>query len=373
MGTRKVVFVLDAFGFFGGPERRAFRLAKGMRASGFAVDIVSIMRADQKMLERAHLLGIGAYQLTDRGNSVLKSYRIDVFLKLRRLLGKLDPDMVFTFEFLADYTAKMAMLDSDIPFYTFIGSTRWKWERKRHRRFFMRRFVGKSRAYIVNSRQVMENLVRVLPESAHKVHLLYNPIETDIFHPLDQQAKMEAKKRFGLDDSFKVVGSVVRFFNPKGADVLIKAFSRLKREPCKLLLVGDGSMRGRLERMVEELDLKGMVIFAGAMEATSEVYGAFDISVVPSQKGGFDNVVVESMACGLPTVATAETGIGELAKDGEHLLITKKDADSIGKAIQRLLSDEGYAERLAINARKFVEDQLSLERVTQRLVEILNR
>ena len=138
---KRILFVLDAFGFFGGPERRAFRIAKGLRKMGYEVFIVSIMKADKRMVQKAEEEGIDAFEITQEGNKALKSYRIDVFLRLRRVIEEIKPDVIFTFEFLADYTTKMALLGIDIEIFTFIGSTEWKWERKWHRRVAMGKFV----------------------------------------------------------------------------------------------------------------------------------------------------------------------------------------------------------------------------------------
>ncbi len=366
---KHIVFVLDAFGFFGGPERRAYRIAKGLKQHGNRITIISIMKADKSSIKQAELDQINAIALTDEHNKALKSFRVDVFLKLRRTLKGLNPDVVITFEFLADYTTKMALLGINIPVLTFIGSTTWKWERKWHRRVFMRYFVKKSKFYIANSNKVKENIIRVLPNAKDKIEVIYNPIDTEQFKPLDSKEKIKIKEKFKLNGYF-IVGSVVRFYNPKGADVLIEAFAKSKID-AKLVLVGDGKLRDKLIQMTEDLNIKDKVVFLGAMEATKEIYALFDICVIPSQKGGFDNVVIESMACGIPTIATKETGIGEIAVLRKHLLITETDSDSISEAIRELWENRKLREDLAINGRRFIEENLSVEKITKKLEKII--
>ncbi|WP_022670002.1 glycosyltransferase family 4 protein [Hippea alviniae] len=362
---KHIVFVLDAFGFFGGPERRAYRIAKGLKKRGNKITIISIMKADESSIKQAEIDGINAISLTEEHNKALKSFRIDVFLKLRKLLKSLKPDTVITFEFLADYTTKMALLGIDTPVITFIGSTVWKWERKWHRRVFMEYFVKKSKSYIANSEKVKKNIIRVLPNAKEKIDVIYNPINIEQFRPLSLTEKAKIREKFNLKDCF-IVGSVVRFYNPKGADVLIEAFAKSKID-AKLVLVGDGKLKDKLIQMTEELNIKDRAIFLGAIEATKEIYSLFDVCVIPSQKGGFDNVVIESMACGIPTIATKETGIGEIAISGEHLLITDIDSDSISKAIRELWKNKELREKLTLNGRKFVEENLSLERIVEKI------
>ncbi len=365
---KRILFVLDMFGFFGGPERRAYRIAKGLKKRGNEISIVSIMKPDDRVISRAELDGIKAYQVTEEHNKALRSYRVDVFLKLRKLIKSIAPDVIFTFEFLADYTTKMALLGKDIPVYTFIGSTVWKWEKKWHRRITMERFTKKSRLYIVNSKTVRDNVLRVLPMVKDKIAIVYNPIDTDYFRPLSMDEKTKAKSRFGLKNDDFIVGSVVRFYNPKGADVLIEAYYKSGIEG-KLVLVGDGPFRDKLKQMVKDFGIEDRVVFLGAIEATPEVYGIFDMCVVPSQKGGFDNVVVEAMACGIPTVATRATGIGEVAKSGRDLIITGIDAESIAEGIIKATED---LDGLSKNGRKFIVDVLSSDKVSRTIEEFMN-
>ena len=363
-----VLFVLDMFGFFGGPERRAFRLAKGLKNAGLEISIVSIMKPEERMVKKAQRYGIKFYPLTQEGNKALKSFRVDVFFKLRKLINFINPDALFTFEFLADYTTKMATYGQNRNIYTFIGSTVWKWERKWHRKVFMEHFVKRSKLYIANSESVKRNVIRVLPQAKSKVAVLYNPIDTDEFRPFSKEEKESVRRKFGFKSDELLIGSVVRFYNPKGADVLIEAFAKSGLD-AKLLLVGDGSQKEQLMELAKRLNISEKVIFMGALEATSEIYNLFDICVVPSQKGGFDNVVIEAMACGIPTVATKATGIGEIAKSGKDLVITEIDAVSISNGINSILKDLTQFSR---NGRQFVLKKLAIEKITESLLELID-
>ena len=367
---KKIAIVLDSFGFFGGPERRAYRLAVGFKKKGYDIAIISIMKGDEGVFSKASKKGIEAVRITNEGSRSLKSFRVDVFLKLRKILNRISPDVVFTFEFLADYSTKMALLGKNLPIITFIGSTQWKWEKKRHRKVFMKKFTNKSKFYIANSIKVKQNILRVLPEVEDKVAIIYNPIDTEYFKPLDSSAKDKTKKRFSIDNFNFIVGSVVRFYNPKGADVLIEAFYQSKIDAV-LVLVGDGSMKDKLKRMVNNFGIDDRVVFLGALEVTPEIYSMFDICVIPSQKGGFDNVAIESMACGIPTVATNETGVGEIAKDEEDVIITDTNADSIAKGIKTVYDKLIKGEDCCNNSIKTIKTNLDIEVVVDRIEKLL--
>ncbi len=367
---KKIAIVLDSFGFFGGPERRAYRLAIGFKKKGYDITIISIMKGDEGVFSKASKEGIKAVRITDEGSRSLKSFRIDVFLKLRKILNRISPDVVFTFEFLADYSTKMALLGKNLPLITFIGSTQWKWEKKYHRKVFMKKFTNKSKFYIANSIKVKQSILRVLPEIKNKVHIIYNPIDTEYFKPLDGSLKEKTKKRFSIDNFDFIVGSVVRFYNPKGADVLIEAFYKSKIDAA-LVLVGDGSMKDELKRMVDNLGINDKVVFLGALEVTPEIYSMFDVCVVPSQKGGFDNVAIESMACGIPTVATNETGVGEIAKDKEDVIITDISAESIAKGIKTVYDKLIKGVGCCNNSTKTIKTNLDTEVIVDTIEELL--
>ncbi len=367
----KILFCLDLFGFFGGPERRAFRIAKGLKLyNNHDVNIISIMKADEKSLVKAKKIGIQTYSVTSEGNSALKSYRIDVFLKLRKMIKNLNPDAVFTFEFLADYTTKLALLKTRIPILTFIGSTEWKWERKLHRKLAIKKLSEKSKIYMVNSQQVKHHLIRVLPKVKNKISILHNPIDTEYFKPLSQNIRNSTRKKYGIPVEAFVVGSVVRFYNPKGADVLVEAFFKSKLNAI-LVLIGDGNLKEKLIEMVNRYGITNRVKFLGALEATPEIYSMFDVCVVPSQKGGFDNVVVESMACGIPTIATYATGILEVA-DRTSVTVCGTNPDDISTALTTVCSDERSLENTGRNGRLIVENKLTLRKTVKKLEEILN-
>lgn len=364
---KRIVLVLDEFGFFGGPERRAYRIIKGLKDTGYNPIIISIAKSDENVVAKAKNDGVETVELTKEGGSALKSYRIDVFLKLRRAVLRINPDAVFTFEFLADYTTKMALLGIKTPIYTFNGNTIWKWEKKRHRRIAMEYFVRKSKLYIVNSNTVRDNVIRVLPQTEKKIKVIHNPIDTNEFKPIDEKTKLKTRKRFGLPKDDFIVGSVVRFYNPKGADTLVDAFYRADIK-AKLVLVGDGSMRQKLEDMVKNFGMENKVVFLGALEANKDIYGMFDVCVVPSQKGGFDNVVIESMACGIPTVATRATGIGEIANNEEHLLISDIVSKSICENIKKIFYNyDSMKIQLSVSGRKLIKNKLESRVIVKKI------
>ena len=140
-----------------------------------------------------------------------------------------------------------------------------------------------------------------------------------------------------------VVLSVGRLDPVKGHDVLLRAFPRvLDRVPAaRLVIVGDGGYRETLERMAEGLGIAPAVQFAGPLEAARvrEWLWRSRVFVLPSRSEGLPLALLEAMAAGVPSIATAVGGSPEVVTAGTGILVPPEDAGALGDAIAALLGD----------------------------------
>jgi glycosyltransferase involved in cell wall biosynthesis len=149
-----------------------------------------------------------------------------------------------------------------------------------------------------------------------------------------------------------------RLVRKKGADVLLRAFARVRRElpEARLVVVGDGPERPGLERLVRDLGLGGAVTMCGRLsrdEAADRLDGAW-VQVVPSRyQEPFGVVILEAMARGTAVVASRTGGIPEIVRDGETgLLVPPEDEDALAGALLAVLGDRALAERLGRAGRR---------------------
>lgn len=147
---------------------------------------------------------------------------------------------------------------------------------------------------------------------------------------------------------------VGRLVPVKGVEQLITAMNQCPEE--KLLIVGDGPERNRLERVVKDM---GNVEFVGSVapEDVSAYMQKAKLLVLPSLKGeGSPNVVLEAMAHGVPTIATRIAGVPDLIDHGQTgLLVEPGDVASLAECIKWLSGDEQMRMRLATNCRSEVK------------------
>src|SRR5690606_34008146 len=125
----------------------------------------------------------------------------------------------------------------------------------------------------------------------------------------------------------------------------------------KLLLVGDGPERDRMERLCRDLDIFDDVRFLGKLEAVEEVLSVADLFLMPSEKESFGLAALEAMACEVPLLTSDAGGIPELNIDGVTGVVCKVgEVESMTRRALEILSEEnlqGFKERALERAKQF--------------------
>jgi len=166
------------------------------------------------------------------------------------------------------------------------------------------------------------------------------------------ESREAAQSLLGLSGRFVV--TVARLTPWKGVDALIRAIPRLPAE-WRLLVVGDGPERPRLEEQARAASLGPRVLFTGevAQDKVPAYLRASDIFALYTGYEGLSHVLLEACLAGLPSVATRKGGNPEVIRDGENgLLVEYGDADALARALVRLASDPDLRARLAAGAAR---------------------
>jgi glycosyltransferase involved in cell wall biosynthesis len=175
--------------------------------------------------------------------------------------------------------------------------------------------------------------------------------------------------------------AVGRLVDKKGFPVLIEAAARMLA-PFHLRIVGDGAQREALARQIAEAGLAGRVELAGPRthDALPGEYAAAHVVVVPSvadaigDRDGLPNVVLEAMSCARPVVASDIGAVSSAVIDGRTgVLVPPGDAAALAGALEFLLDQPDFRERLGREARAHVEREFELHSCTSRLRHFLQR
>jgi glycosyltransferase involved in cell wall biosynthesis len=217
-----------------------------------------------------------------------------------------------------------------------------------------------------NRRFLLERCGEDLSDRIRVVHCGI-PLEAYPFRPPEAPRKLR-------------VVSIGRFVDYKGFPVLLHAVAALRRSGRDVTcdIVGDGPLRGLVEKEVSALGLNGAVRLLGSrtQEEVKEILRGAAACVLACQRGhdgqmdGIPVVLMEAMALGVPAVATRISGIPEIIEDGRTGLLAEPGSpDSLAAAVERLLSDPGLAARLAAAGRKRVEEAFDISRCAAQLLE----
>lgn len=207
---------------------------------------------------------------------------------------------------------------------------------------------------VVAVSQALAGTIEGLGIPKEKITIVPNGVDGSKFFPEPQN---EARKKVGLR-SGKVLLSIGHLTRNKGFDLLLHALkilvSRRNEDDLQMIIIGEGVMQGELEQLVASLGLQERVRFVGALphHQLRIWYCAADVFCLASDREGWPNVVVESLACGTPVVATKAGGIPEIV-NAHHLgILTDRTPDALAGSIEEALGRTWDRDAIAREARK---------------------
>lgn len=300
------------------------------------------------------------------------SFDLGIWQSLRTLVRDRRIDIVHAHDYKTNAMALLlARYEGIIPVATEHGWTGHSWREravyypadKRLARFFPQ--------VLAVSSDIRQELVRhgARPES---VTTILNGIDPGSYRR-DTSRRTAIRASLGLADTDIVIGSVGRLERQKRFDLLIEAVAGLRTElpHLRLLIVGDGSERARLESRSLSLGLGERCTCLGHRTDVADVHHALDLYVQSSDYEGTPNTVLEAMAMETPIVATDAGGTRELAAHGVHALIVPPgDVPALQAAIRGAIASPDDTAARARAARQRVETDLSFQARTRRLEEI---
>jgi len=228
---------------------------------------------------------------------------------------------------------------------------------------------------VVNAEAIKRDLLQRGYDAAH-LTVIPNGIDCERFRVPGNGEKV--RREWNIPPGVPVVGVLARLLRIKGQDVFLRAAALMaaKKPEVRFVIVGgnnvDREYEDELKRLTAQLGLEGRVVFTGFRTDVPDLLAALSVVVSPSLGlEGLSNSLLESMAAGLPVVATRVGGTPEIVEDGvTGLLVTPGDAEALAGAISKLLVDTTTAKRLGQSARRRVFTRYSLERAvasTERL------
>jgi glycosyltransferase involved in cell wall biosynthesis len=190
-------------------------------------------------------------------------------------------------------------------------------------------------------------------------------------------AKSSMRQALGLPPETVVLGTIGRLDHAKDPLGALAALApHLRRQPhLRLLFIGDGPLRTRVERVLAAAGVESQVVLAGLRRDAVELARACDVFFLASRWEGFPLAVIEAMALGLPVVAYDVSGVREAVRDSSTgFLVPPGDGRQWAERLMLLASSREMRDRMGDAARTTACAQFSIERMladTLRLYEEL--
>jgi glycosyltransferase involved in cell wall biosynthesis len=357
----KVAFLSNMFlpKWIGGTEVATAHIAEELAARGHEVHIITML--DDGLPRESVENGACVHRLRWLN---LKFVGFLFFcLEVLHTLRRIDPQIVHAQEVSAGLYGVLAKLVLNKP--CVVWSQGYTFQSTKRRSAIVLKHAD---AVIALSDDMKHKLQRLWERN---VYVIPNGIRLQAFEKI---SRADARRDLNIGEAAKIVLFVGRLEPIKGVKHLIEAMPAIKEvEPeARLLLVGDGSERTDLERLVDKLGLSECVIFAGRVsEDDVPTYTvASDVFVLPSISEGFGIVNLEAMAAGLPIVASNIGGIPSLVEAGVNgFLVDPGNAAQIASRVSLLLSDPELRQLMSANNQEKVQCY-TVDKVTDDLERI---
>ena len=225
--------------------------------------------------------------------------------------------------------------------------------------------------YVAVSRDLAHWLEATVGVRPGRIRQIYNGVDLGRFSPRSGPRPDLAPPGFLPADAL-VVGTVGRLAEVKGQATLVAACANLlgkgsdTASRLRLVIVGDGALRGELERQAVIRGISDRVWFAGDRKDVPDLMRLFDLFVLPSLGEGISNTVLEAMASGLAVVATRVGGNPELVEERHTgALVPVADPEALADVMLEFLTDDDLRARCGAAAREFVARRFSWERCVE--------
>jgi glycosyltransferase involved in cell wall biosynthesis len=370
----RVISLVDAPAITG-PAKNIIQFARRanvLKLDDFEVEVsmATIRRAPQKpndpLLEAARAAGIEIDVLEEK-------YRYDpaVSGQLKELVRRRGAALIETHGVRLHFLARASGLASQLPWLAFHhGYTAEDLK--------MRAYNQLDRWSLRKAGFVFADCIPFAKQLEHfgipgdRIRPLSSSIE--IREPASAQGIQTLREQLKIENGESVILSIGRLSAEKAQPDLIAAAAHLRRSSPKrkfrLILVGDGPERSRLEQASAAQGIAHLVFFAGQQLDVRHWYGIASVFALSSLSEGSPNVLLEAMAAGVPIVSTAVGGVPEMLEHEQTgLLVPPRDPQAMAESMERLLTDPDLGTRLTKNAGVAVRERFSPEAYCRTVVE----
>ncbi len=369
----KVLHIVTRFLKWGGAERNTYYSIQGLDLNRYEVDLAIGRGSQPDLLEnygRGHVLQINT--LVRDPNPFLDPIAL---LQLYRIIKSGNYDIVHTHTGKAGILGRLAARMAGVPIIIHgLHGTMSSLNPILDRIYlFLDRFTGRfTDCFVSVGEDLRQRYIERGIGDPSKYTVIHSGMDLNAFYEagdLPKEAIIAKRRDLGVTGEAIVIGMVASLEPRKGHKYAIMAAKELLKHHInvKLLFIGDGWYRPKIEEMVHQNGLEDSIVFTGYREDIAEVMATFDIVILTSLWEGLPQVLVQAAAVGKPIVTFAVEGAKEVVKEGANgFIVSLRDVDSLVKKVEYLTSDLESGRAMGRKGREIVGDQWSIETMQQK-------
>lgn len=344
----------------GGSERFLTHLLQGLDPDRFSVDVVQLDRADEHHDQQAAPIVGRNVRLEYRPvHAVYGLAAWKVWLELRSRVANGDYDLI------QSQHEKSDLLCALLPSGPLRISNRRDtgFQKSPVLRLLFLLLNHRFDRFVAPAQAILTRLVERDGVNPEQTHCLPNGVDCDYFRPWTGADRGAQRQAYGLPPQQYLFGCAARMVAVKRHRDLIDGFAKVARQhpQASLVLIGQGPLEAELQAQVARHGLQDRLIFHGEEPDMAKLLPLLDAFVLTSSTEGLSNAILEAMACGLPTIATAVGGNVELVEAGlTGFLVPPRAPDQISLAMAELLNRPDLAASMGRHARSRAVEQFSL-------------
>ena len=307
-------------------------------------------------------------------------YDIPAYYQLKKLLTEIQPDIVHTHSAKAGILGRYAAHQLKI-IHSVHGLSFHEYQNYILNRFYIfaeAAAAEKTDAFICVADAMTKKSLDAGIGKPGQYTTAYSAIEEEQFlNPIPQQQRNDFRKKYDIPENAIVLVTIARLFHLKGHEYIIKSAKELSKrfENCIWLFVGDGILKDRLQKEIDDDGLTDKFRFTGLLPTSDMplVIQSSDILVHCSLREGLARVLPQAMLCGKPAISFDIDGASEVVNPDTGRLVEPVNVKQLIEACAELIANEDLRKNLGANGREFVKEKFSPKTMVDTIEKIYNQ